>query len=267
MCTVSFLPELGVCRYMPRLAEKTALVTGASRGIGRGIAEGLAEEGARVAVNHLPTEEGAAEAAEVVDAVDDAGGDAFALPGDVSDEDSVTAMLGSFVDEVGEVPDVLVNNAGVVRQCRLAEMPVEQWDEVMSVDLRGVFLVTRYTLPGMLERGSGKIVNVASQLGIKGGIELVHYSAAKAGVIGMTRALAREVSPEVNVNAIAPGPVETTLLDDLSEEWRAAKEAELPMGRLGRVEDIVPTAVFLAGDESDYYTGQTLSPDGGDAMH
>jgi 3-oxoacyl-[acyl-carrier protein] reductase len=137
----------------------------------------------------------------------------------------------------------------------------------MSVDLRGVFLVTRYTVPGMLERGSGKIVNIASQLGIKGGTELVHYSAAKAGVIGMTRALAREISPEVNVNAIAPGPVETTLLDDLSEEWRAAKEAELPMGRLGRVEDIVPTAVFLASDESDYYTGQTLSPDGGDAMH
>jgi 3-oxoacyl-[acyl-carrier protein] reductase len=252
---------------MARLDGRSALVTGASRGIGRGIAEGLAAAGARVAVNHLPTEEDAADATDVVDSISDAGGEAFALPADVSEEASVRGMVDDFVAEVGEGPDVLVNNAGVVRQSRLAEMPVEQWDEVMSVDLRGVFLVTRFVLPGMLERGSGKIVNVASQLGIKGGTELVHYSAAKAGVIGMTRALAREVSPEVNVNAIAPGPVETELLGDLSAEWREAKEAELPMGRLGRVEDVVPTAVFLASDDADYYTGQTLSPDGGDAMH
>jgi 3-oxoacyl-[acyl-carrier protein] reductase len=267
MFTVTFIAGLGVCRHMARLDDRTALVTGASSGIGRGIAEGLAAEGARVAVNHFPSDEDAAAAAGVVDAVEDGGGDAFALPGDVSDEASVRAMVDDFVETAGDVPDVLVNNAGIVRQSPLAEMPVEQWDEVMSVDLRGVFLVTRFVVPGMLERGSGKIVNVASQLGIKGGTELVHYSAAKAGVIGMTRALAREVSPEVNVNAIAPGPIETALLGDLSDEWRAAKEAELPMGRLGRVEDVVPTAVFLASDESDYYTGQTLSPDGGDAMH
>jgi 3-oxoacyl-[acyl-carrier protein] reductase len=119
----------------------------------------------------------------------------------------------------------------------------------------------------MIEQGSGKIVNIASQLGIKGGVELVHYSAAKAGVIGMTRALAREVSPEVRVNAIAPGPIETDLVDGLTEEWKEAKSAELPMRRWGRVEDVVPTAIFLASDKSQYYTGQTLSPDGGDAMH
>jgi 3-oxoacyl-[acyl-carrier protein] reductase len=146
-------------------------------------------------------------------------------------------------------------------------MPVEMWDETMSVDLRGVFLATRFALPGMLDSGGGAIVNVASQLGIKGAEELVHYSAAKGGVISFTRALAREVSPEVRVNAIAPGPVETALLDDISEEWREAKEAELPMDRLGTVEDVVPTAVFLAGGDSSYYTGQVLSPDGGDAMH
>jgi 3-oxoacyl-[acyl-carrier protein] reductase len=146
-------------------------------------------------------------------------------------------------------------------------MPVEMWDETMAVDLRGVFLATRFALPGMLEQGSGNVINVASQLGIKGAEELVHYSAAKGGVIAMTRALAREVSPEVNVNAIAPGPIETSLLDDITEEWRERKEAELPMDRLGSVSDVVPTAVFLASEESDYYTGQTLSPDGGDAMH
>jgi 3-oxoacyl-[acyl-carrier protein] reductase len=135
------------------------------------------------------------------------------------------------------------------------------------VDLRGTFLPTRFALPKMLESGDGSIINVASQLGILGGEELVHYSAAKGGVIAMTRALAREVSPTVRVNAVAPGPVQTELLDDISEEWREAKTAQLPMDRLGEVEDIVPTVVFLASEESSYYTGQTLSPDGGDAMH
>jgi 3-oxoacyl-[acyl-carrier protein] reductase len=146
-------------------------------------------------------------------------------------------------------------------------MPVETWDEMIQVNLRGVFLTTRFVLPGMLEAGRGSVVNTASQLGIKGAPELVHYSAAKGGIIAFTRALAREVSPTVRVNAVAPGPIETDLLADISEEWRAAKEAELPMGRLGQVDDVVPTVVFLASEESSYYTGQTLSPDGGDAMH
>jgi 3-oxoacyl-[acyl-carrier protein] reductase len=251
---------------MSRLDGKAALVTGASRGIGRGIAEGLAEAGATVAVNHPPDDAEASLAAEVVESIEADGGDAIALPGDVSDEDSVRSMIAAFEDELGAV-DVLVNNAGILTQSRFAEMSVDTWDETMAVDLRGVFLVTRFAIPSMLEQGSGKVVNIASQLGIKGGVDLVHYSAAKAGVIGMTRALAREVSPEVNVNAIAPGPVETDLVDDLTDEWKTEKSAELPMGRWGRVEDVVPTAVFLASDESDYYTGQTLSPDGGDAMH
>ncbi|KAB1185461.1 MULTISPECIES: SDR family NAD(P)-dependent oxidoreductase [Haloferax] len=251
---------------MESLDGKTAVVTGASSGIGRGIAKGLAEAGATVAVNHPPNSTEAEKAATVVDEIRAAGGDAFALEGDVSDEASVRAMVETFESAHGPA-DVLVNNAGIVTQSPLAEMPVEMWDEVMAVDLRGVFLVTRFFLPGMLDAGRGSIVNVASQLGIKGATELVHYSAAKGGVITFTRALAREISPTVRVNAIAPGPIETDLLGDLSEEWRAAKEAELPMGRLGRVEDVVPTAVFLASDDSAYYTGQTLSPDGGDAMH
>jgi 3-oxoacyl-[acyl-carrier protein] reductase len=251
---------------MAQLSGKSALVTGATRGIGRGIAEGLADAGARVAVNHLPdpTEQDTAET--VVDAIETDGGEAMALAGDVSDADSVQEMIDTFEDEWGAV-DVLVNNAGMLTQSELVDMPVEMWDETMSVDLRGVFLTTRFALPGMLAAGDGSVVNVASQLGIKGAEELVHYSAAKGGVIAFTRALAREVSPTVRVNAIAPGPVETSLLNDISEEWREAKEAELPMDRLGQVKDIVPTAVFLASDDSSYYTGQTLSPDGGDAMH
>jgi 3-oxoacyl-[acyl-carrier protein] reductase len=251
---------------MPELSEATALVTGASRGIGRGIAEGLADAGAKVAVNHPPGDGEREVAEDVVETIEADGGEAMALEGDVADADSVQAMIETFEDEWGPV-DVLVNNAGILTQSELVDMPVEMWDETMDVDLRGVFLATRFALPGMLETGNGSVINVASQLGIKGGEELVHYCAAKGGVIAFTRALAREVSPAVRVNAIAPGPIETDLLDDISEEWREAKEAELPMDRLGRVEDVVPTAVFLASEDSSYYTGQTLSPDGGDAMH
>lgn len=251
---------------MARLDGKTALVTGASRGLGRGIAEALADAGATVGVNHPPVDEEHQHAADAVAAIEDAGGDAFTVAGDVSDESSVRDMVETFVAEAG-TPDILVNNAGILTQSPLVEMSPEMWDETMAVDLRGVFLVTRFVLPKMLDQGSGKIVNIASQLGLIGGDELVHYSAAKAGVIGMTRALAREVSPTVNVNAIAPGPIETQLLDDITDDWKESKAADLPMKRFATVSDIAPTAVFLASEDSDYYTGQTLSPDGGDAMH
>ncbi|WP_142859502.1 SDR family NAD(P)-dependent oxidoreductase [Salinigranum halophilum] len=251
---------------MSRLDETVALVTGSTSGIGRGIVTALAAAGATVGINYPPFEGERERAEDVLRSIEENGGNGVLLEADVSSEDSVRSMVQE-VEEAYGTPDVLVNNAGILTQSPLAEMSVEMWDETMHVDLRGVFLVTRFVLPGMLDRGSGKIINVASQLGIKGGEELVHYSAAKAGVIGMTRALAREVSPTVNVNAIAPGPIETPLMDDITAEWKTAKAAELPMKRFGTVEDVAPTAVFLASDESDYYTGQVLSPDGGDAMH
>lgn len=251
---------------MPSLDDKTALVTGAGSGIGRGIAEALAEEGATVAINHLPSEQDAEQATEAVQSIEDQGGEALALAGDVTDAASVRSMLDEFEETVGS-PDILVNNAGILTQSRMEEMSIETWDETLSTDLRGTFLATRFTLPKMLEQKSGKIINIASQLGIKGSEELVHYCAAKAGVIGLTRALAREVSPEVNVNAIAPGTIETSLIDGLNEEWKEQQSAKIPMERFGTISDVVPTAVFLAGPGGDYYTGQTLSPDGGDAMH
>ena len=127
--------------------------------------------------------------------------------------------------------------------------------------------MTRFDINRMLERGSGRVIDVASQLGIKDAAELTHYSAAKGGVISFTRALAREVAPDVQVNAIAPGPIETDMLDDTTEEWRERREAEVPLGRIGTVDDVVPTAVLLGGDGGDYYMGQTLSPDGRVAMH
>ena len=239
---------------------------GGSRRRGRGVAVTLAEAGATVGVNHYPSDEERTRAAEVVAEIEAPGGEAAAYPGDVSDAASVDELVDGFEATYG-TPDVLVNNAGILRRSRLDEMSVAEWDEVLDVDLRGVFLVTRRVVPGMIDRGSGSVVNVASQLGFKGAAGFTHYCAAKGGVIAFTRALAREVAPDVRVNAIAPGPVETPLLSDISEQWRREKAAELPMERAGRVEDVAPTAVFLASDESSYYTGQTLSPDGGDAMH
>ncbi|ELY60815.1 3-oxoacyl-ACP reductase family protein [Natronococcus jeotgali] len=248
---------------MGMLEGKSALVTGASRGIGRGIAAAFGREGAAVAVNYRSNEDGAA---ETVEAIESEGGTAVSVQADVSDEDSVRRLVETVEDEFGGI-DVLVNNAGVLEPSTLDEMDVETWDRTVSVDLRGTFLVTRFAIEGMLERGDGRVINVASQLGIKGAPELAHYSAAKGGVISFTRALAREVAPDVRVNAIAPGPIETDMLENTTEEWRENKEAEVPLGRMGTVDDVAPTAVLLAGDGGDYYTGQTLSPDGGDAMH
>jgi 3-oxoacyl-[acyl-carrier protein] reductase len=175
-------------------------------------------------------------------------------------------MVDRAYDEFGEI-DVLVNNAGTFSQVFLHELDVKEWDRVMGVNLRGCFLCTRMVLPRMLERGRGKVINVASQLGQIGGTEMVHYSASKAGVIGFTKALAREVSTKgIHVNAIAPGPILTDMMAEETDEWAAQKLSELPIGRFGEVHEVAPTAVFLASDESSYYVGQTLCPNGGDVM-
>jgi 3-oxoacyl-[acyl-carrier protein] reductase len=244
------------------LSGKVALVTGASRGIGRGIAEALGAAGASVAVNYRT---GARAAAEVVTSIRSSGQDAFAVQADVAEEDDVNRMVSTVLDRFGRI-DVLVSNAGILTQSHLADMPTRMWDEMMRTNLRSAFLCTRAVLPGMLSRKDGRIIYVASQLGLKGAPDLVHYSAAKAGVIGMTRALAREVAPHVTVNAIAPGPIETDMLANITEDWKAMKLAELPLARFGRVSDVAPTAVFLASEEAAYYTGQVLGPNGGDVM-
>ena len=165
---------------------------------------------------------------------------------------------------LGQV-DVLVNNAGVVSESEVATMPTTEWDRIMAVNLRAPFLCSKAVLPGMISRRSGRIINVSSQLGQIGGETMAHYSASKAGLIGFTKALAREVSHlGILVNAIAPGPIETEMLAGEAPEWVARKLGQLPMRRFGRVEEVVPTAVFLAGDDATYYTGQTLGPNGGD---
>jgi 3-oxoacyl-[acyl-carrier protein] reductase len=246
-----------------KLDGKVAVVTGGARGIGAGIATAFAAEGADVVIADV---RGAEVAAPVLAAIAESGRRSLLLSVDVSDEGQVRAMADAALAEFGRI-DILVNNAGIADQSPFTELEVSQWDRMLAVNLRGVFLCTRFVLPGMLERGHGKIINVASQLGQIGGIDMVHYSASKAGVIGLTKALAREVSGQgIQVNAIAPGPIRTELMATESEEWSARKLAELPMERFGEVHEIAPTAVFLASDDSSYYVGQTLGPNGGDVM-
>ena len=248
---------------MGKLDGKVAVVTGAASGIGRGIAVAFAGEGADIAVVDIAQQD---QAASVLAAVTALGRRALFVRCDVSQEADVVAMTSTVLGHFGRV-DILVNNAGIFTQSLLADMSVADWDQVLGVNLRGTFLCTRMLIGQMLERGSGRIINIASQLGQIGGVEAVHYSASKAGVIGLTKALAREVSAAgVLVNAIAPGPISTPLLDGETEEWRSAKLAELPMGRFGTVAEVTPTAVLLASDDGAYYAGQTLGPNGGDVM-
>lgn len=246
-----------------KLSGKTAIVTGGARGIGGEIAMAFAAEGADVVIADLLA---ADVAAPVLSSIAESGRRSLLVRTDVSDEQQVRAMVDAALAEFGQV-DILVNDAGTFSQSAFAELEVAEWDRVLAVNLRGVFLCTRFVLPGMLERKSGKIINVASQLGQIGGIEMVHYSASKAGVIGLTKALAREVSAQgVHVNAIAPGPILTEMMAQETEEWAARKLSELPIGRFGEVHEVAPTAVFLASDDSSYYVGQTLCPNGGDVM-
>ncbi len=248
---------------MRRLDGQRAVVTGAASGIGAGIAIAFAREGADVVLADIVSEE---EAGPVIDAVRAHGRRAVFVHTDVSDESSVRAMSAAAIEQFGSI-DILVNNAGIFTQSLLAEMSVQDWDRVVGVNLRGTFLCTRMLIGQMLARGSGRIINIASQLGQIGGGEVAHYAASKAGIIGLTKSLAREVSHRgVLVNAIAPGPIVTPLLDSETPQWRDAKLAELPMRRFGQVDEVTPTAVLLASADGSYYAGQTLGPNGGDVM-
>jgi len=244
------------------LSGKKALVTGAGSGIGRAIAEKLAQDGERVVVNDLRD----ASADEVVAGIKGNGGEAASAPGDVSDPEAVGGIVEAARGAFGPV-EILVNNAGYGQQKLFVDLTVKDFDRMIGVHLRGTFLCTSAVLPEMLSRGRGVIVNVASQLGQIGGVELCHYSAAKAGIIGLTKSLAREVSEQgVRVNAVAPGPINTDLVLGLSEEWRRNKAAELPLGRFGEPWEVAETVSFLASEGAALYVGQTLGPNSGDVM-
>ena len=237
----------------------TAIVTGAGSGIGRAIALRLAADGYKVMVNDFRAAAASAVAAEIGDA-------ARSIGGDVSDAGDVATMVAETEAVFGGVTH-LVNCAGHVHQARFQNLTVEDFDRMIAVHLRGTFLCTRAVIDGMLARKSGVIVNVASQLGQIGGVELVHYSAAKAGIIGMTKALAREVSAQgIRVNAVAPGPINTPLVRSLSEDWQRAKAAELPLGRFGEPEEVAEAVSFLCSPAASLFVGQTLGPNSGDVM-
>lgn len=243
------------------LREKVALVTGGNTGIGRAIVEAYAAEGAHVAIGYIARED---ETEKLMAALRAQGTQALAIRCDVTDELQVQTMVEQVVTRFGQI-DILVNNAGIWTTNTIAEMPVAEWDRMIAVHLRGHFLCTHYALPHMLKRGYGKIINIASQLGQIGREKAAHYCAAKAGVIGFTKALSREVGPlGVYVNAIAPGPIRTDLVPPTPD--RVPVEKTLPLRRIGSVEDVAPTAVFLASNLSNYYAGQTLGPNGGDVM-
>ncbi|GAB3881327.1 SDR family NAD(P)-dependent oxidoreductase [Terrabacter terrigena] len=246
------------------LSGRVALVTGAGRGIGAAIAEAYAREGASLCLADRDADGGIAEVSRRCEAL---GVQTLRLTADVSDEADVVAMFGRAEQEFGGV-DVVVNNAGILTECRVEQMSTAMWDEMIAVDLRSVFLCSRAALPHMQRQGFGRIINVASQLGQKGGVGLAHYSAAKAGVIGFTRALAREVGKHgITANCIAPGPIDTPLADGLSDEWIRTLTASLPLGRFGAPHEVAPTAVLLASDPAgNIYTGQTLGPNSGDVM-
>lgn len=243
---------------MGALTGRCALVVGGAGGIGGGIAEAFLAEGAKVVIADFNEEVTANRAKEI---------GSLGVAIDVTNEASVKAGVEKATQLLGQI-DILVNSAGIATQAPVVDMTLELWNETIAVDLSGVFLVTHHVLPQMLARSDGRIINVASQLGIKGASSLSHYAAAKAGVIAFTKSLALEVSANgVLVNAIAPGPVYTQMVAGIDEEWKRAKAKELPLGRFGEIAEVAPTAVLLASSPGgNLYVGQTLGPNSGDVM-
>ena len=245
------------------LQGKKALVTGASRGIGREVALELARQGADVAVNYAGSE---AKAHEVVREIQALGRESFAIQCDVADSESVTAMFKEVVGQFGRI-DILVNNAGIKKDNLLMRMKEDEWDSVIATNLKGVFLCTKAVTRQMMKQRSGRIINMASIVGVIGNAGQANYVAAKAGVIGLTKSTAKELASRgITVNAIAPGFISTDMTDKLTEDMQKEMLAQIPLARFGSPEDIAGVAAFLASDASGYMTGQTLHIDGGMVM-
>lgn len=245
------------------LTNKTAVVTGASRGIGRSIAIDLAKKGANVVVNYSGNE---AKANEVVDEIKALGQQAFAVKADVSNAEEVHALMKQAVDTFGSI-DILVNNAGITKDNLLMRMKENEWDDVININLKGVFNCTKAVTRQMMKQRSGRIINVASVVGVCGNPGQANYVAAKAGVIGLTKTTAKELaSRHITVNAVAPGFISTDMTDKLDENVQTEMLKQIPLARFGAPEDISNVVVFLASEGAGYITGQTIQVDGGMVM-
>ena len=250
--------------YTIDLSGQVALVTGSSRGIGAAIAKTLAAAGASVGINYRSN----ADAADaVIDEIRAGGGEALRVPGDVSDENTAEAVVKTTADRLGRL-DILVNNAGINRDRLVMRMTAADWDEVIAVNLRGTFLPTRFAIPLMVRQRYGRIINISSVVGLSGNPGQANYAASKAGQIGMTKAIAREVaSRNVTVNAVAPGFIEIGdaggMTGELTDEQRSQVLSRVPAGRFGGADDVAAAALYLASPGASYVTGQTLTIDGG----
>ena len=248
---------------MATLEGKKALVTGGSRGIGRAIALELARQGADVAVNYARNVEAAT---QVVAEIETLGRSAVALPADVGDFDQAAALVKAAIKALGRL-DVLVNNAGITRDTLLLRMQEADWDEVLRVNLKGVFNTSKAAVRSMMRQRAGRIINISSVSGLMGQVGQANYSAAKAGMIGLTKSMAREFAARgITVNAVAPGLITTDMTAALDEELREQMRSLIPLGRFGVAEDVAHVVAFLASDAAAYITGAVLPVDGGLSM-
>ena len=242
---------------------KVAVVTGASRGIGKAIAINLASKGATVVINYNGSKERAEEVKNIIEA---AGGRAVVRQCNVADFDACKEFIETGIKEYGRI-DILVNNAGITKDGLLMKMSEEDFDQVLDTNLKGAFHTIRFALRQMIRQRSGRIVNMASVVGVSGNAGQANYAASKAGVIGLTQTAAREVASRgITVNAIAPGFIETDMTEVLPEKVKEASISQIPLGKFGKAEDVADAVAFLASDEAAYITGQVLHVDGGMVM-
>jgi 3-oxoacyl-[acyl-carrier protein] reductase len=245
------------------MENKVALITGGSRGIGRAIALKLSKEGYDIAISYINNDE---RAKGVIEEIEKNNVKALAIKADVSKEEEVDKMMEKIKEQLGTI-DVLVNNAGITRDNLLLRMKTVDWDQVMDTNLRGVYLCTKAVARGMMKKRYGKIVNITSVVGISGNAGQGNYSASKAGVIGFTKSIAKELgSRGININAVAPGFIETAMTDGLDDNIKEEMIKSIPLNRAGKPEDVANLVAFLCSKESDYITGQVIHVDGGMLM-